>query len=59
MEKGYIYNNKKLLVFAKIGGVFHPNLSGKGYFFSARDQACVSTESPVPGLTRGVPGGLV
>ena len=37
-EKGVIFLYNKVLVLAKIGGVFSQKISEKGYLFSARNE---------------------
>ena len=37
-EKGVIFFTMKVLVLAKIGGVFPKKISEKGYLFSARNE---------------------
>ena len=38
VKKGVIFLTTKVLILAKIGGVFLPKISEKGYLFSARNE---------------------
>ena len=49
-KKGYIYDSKKLLVFAKTGSVFQPNIREKGIFSVPDNKHEYPLRGQCPGL---------